>query len=199
MLDNKAISGGTMTLSTYEPPALEIWLTRTLGLTVLSPYYRGFVRGLALRGDERVLDFGAGSGMLSRHIAARLQKSDGYLECVDVSHGWMTVIRKTLRRYTNVGYHLGHITRLDLPDDAYDVVVIHFVLHEVPALERPAIVGTLARKLKAGGRLVLREPQDEGLTPKELRSLADAVGLETRTLEARKPAFGAVYDASFVR
>jgi ubiquinone/menaquinone biosynthesis C-methylase UbiE len=111
----------------------------------------------------------------------------------------MTVIRKTLRRYTNVGYHLGHITRLDLPDDAYDVVVIHFVLHEVPALERPAIVGTLARKLKAGGRLVLREPQDEGLTPKELRSLADAVGLETRTLEARKPAFGAVYDASFVR
>jgi ubiquinone/menaquinone biosynthesis C-methylase UbiE len=188
-----------MTLSTYEPPVLEIWLTCTLGSTILRPYYQGFVRGLNLHGDERVLDYGAGSGVLSRHIAARLQKSDGYLECVDVSHSWMTVIRKTLRRYTNVGYHLGHITRLDLPDDAYDVVVIHFVLHEVPALERPAIVGALARKLKAGGRLVLREPQDEGLTPKELRSLADAAGLEIRTLEARKLAFGAVYDASFVR
>lgn len=114
-----------MTLSTYEPPALEIWLTRTLGATVLSPYYRGFVRRLGLRGDERVIDYGSGSGVLSRHIAARLEES--------------------------------------------------------------------------GGRLVLREPQDEGLMPNELRRLADTAGLEVRTLGARKLAFGAVYDASFTR
>ena len=186
-----------MTLSTYEPPALEIWLTRTLGSTILRPYYRGFVRGLSLRGDERVLDYGSGSGVLSRHIAARLQGSGGHLDCVDISHGWMAVIRKTLRRYDNVGYHLGHITRLDLPDAAYDVVVIHFVLHEVPANERPAVVEALARKLRPGGRLVLREPQGEGLTSDKMRRLASAAGLDVRTLEARKLAFGAVYDASF--
>ncbi len=188
-----------MTQSTYEPPALEIWLTRTLGSTVLRPYYRGFVRQLNLRGDERVLDYGSGSGVLSRHIAARLEESGGHLDCVDISHGWMAVIRKTLRRYANVGYHLGHITRLNLPDAAYDVVVVHFVLHEVPASERPAVVGMLAHKLKAGGRLVLREPQGEGLTPDELRRLAKTAGLDVRTLGAHKLAIGAVYDASFTR
>jgi ubiquinone/menaquinone biosynthesis C-methylase UbiE len=188
-----------MTLSTYEPPALEIRLTRTLGSTILRPYYRGFVRRLNLRGDERVLDYGSGSGVLSRHIATRLEESGGHLDCVDISHGWMDVIRKTLRRYANVGYHLGHITRLDLPDATYDIVIIHFVLHEVPVDERPAVVTTLARKLKPGRRLVLREPQGEGLTLKGLRSLANAVGLEILTLETRKLAMGAVYDASFAR
>jgi ubiquinone/menaquinone biosynthesis C-methylase UbiE len=188
-----------MTLSTYEPPVLEIWLTRTLGSTILRPYYRGFVRGLSLRGDERVLDYGSGSGVLSRHIAARLEESGGYLDCVDVSHGWMAVIRKTLRRYANVDYHLGHITRLDLPEATYDVVVVHFVLHEIPALERPAVVGALARNLKPGGRLVLREPQGGGLTPDELHRLADTVGLDVCKLGAYKPAIGAVYDASFAR
>jgi ubiquinone/menaquinone biosynthesis C-methylase UbiE len=109
----------------------------------------------------------------------------------------MAVIRRTLRRYANVGYHLGHITRLDLPDAAYDIVVIHFVLHEVPADERPTVVEALARKLAVGERLVLREPQGEGLTPDEVHRLADAAGLEVRTLDARKLAMGAVYDASF--
>ncbi len=188
-----------MTLSTYEPPTLEIWLTRTLGSTILRPYYRGFVRGLNLRGDERLLDYGSGSGVLSRHIAARLQKSGGYLDCVDVSQRWMNVIRRTLWCYANVGYHLGHVTQLNLPDAAYDAVVIHFVLHEILAPERSAVVGTLARKLKAGGRLVLREPQGEGLTPEELRRLASTAGLEIDTLKARQLAFRAVYDASLTR
>ncbi len=63
-----------MTFSTYEPQKLEIYLTLGLGITVLSPYYRGFARSLGLHGDERVLDFGSGSGICSRHIAARLRR-----------------------------------------------------------------------------------------------------------------------------
>ena len=72
--------------STYEPAPLEITLTRALGPTVLSSYYRSFVQTLNLRGDERVLDFGSGSGVCSCHIAARL-KLGGYLDCVDISRG----------------------------------------------------------------------------------------------------------------
>lgn len=114
-------------LSTYEPSPFEIKITLALGLTVLSPYYQHFVHGLNLRGDEHVLDFGSGSGICSRHIAACLQRGSGQLTCVDVSHGWIQVIRKTLRRYSNVNYHLGHITEIDLSDSAIDMVVIHFV------------------------------------------------------------------------
>jgi hypothetical protein len=61
-----------MTHSTYEPTPLEIKITLALGLTVLSPYYRGFARSLNLSGDEGILDFGSGSGVCSRHIAALL-------------------------------------------------------------------------------------------------------------------------------
>jgi ubiquinone/menaquinone biosynthesis C-methylase UbiE len=187
-----------MALSSYEPPVLEVRLTLALGLTVLSPYYRGFVKSLNLRGDERVLDFGSGSGICSRHTAAHLRHG-GHLACVDVSRGWMDVIRRILRRYDNVSYHPGRITQLDLPESTFDLVVIHFVLHDIPAAERPAVTIALARKLKPGGRLVLREPQGEGLTPEEINQLMGSAGLHPSSTAAHKIAIGAVYDACFIR
>jgi len=119
---------------------------------------------LNLRGSERVLDFGSGSGVCTRHIAARLQ-SGGHLDCVDISRGWMQVLRRSLRRFDNVAYHLGHITQLDLPKAAYDLVVLHFVLHDIPPAEHPRLIHALVRKLKPGGRLVLRDPQGHGVDP----------------------------------
>ena len=194
-LCEKAQRRHAMALSTCEPSHAEINLTLALGLTLLSPYYRGFVRSLNLCADDRVLDFGSGSGICSRHVAARLTR--GHLDCVDISAGWMAVIRRTLRRYDNVGYHLGRITDLDLPDGAFDAVVIHFVLHDIPAAERPEIVNALARKLKPGDHLLLREPQGEGLTPEELEQLTAAAGLATTAVNARKIAIGVVYDGCF--
>ncbi len=183
--------------STYEPPDLEVQLTLALGLTVLSPYYRSFARSLNLRGDERVLDFGAGAGICSRHIADRLQRG-GHLDCVDVSRRWQEVIRNTLRRYVNVGYHLGHITTVDLPDAGFDVVIVHFVLHDIPATERSTVMASLARKLKPGGRLIVREPQGEGLGREELEQLAITSGLHPAGLVARNVFIGAVFDAVFI-
>ncbi len=187
-----------MQTSTYEPPPLEVKLTLALGLTVLSPYYRSFANSLHLDDDERVLDFGSGSGMCSRHTAARLQRG-GRLDCVDISSAWQVVIRRTLRRYANVDYYLGRITELGLPDAGYDLIVIHFVLHDIPAHERPAIIQVLGRKLKPGGRLVLREPQGEGLTPQELDQIAAAAGLLQTAFTAHKTAIGAVYDICYTQ
>lgn len=186
-----------MTLSTYEPSALEIRLTLTLGLTALNPYYRSFARDLNLRGDERVLDFGSGSGICSRHIIAQLQPG-GHLDCVDVSQGWMNVIRKTLRNYTNVEYCLGRITDIDLPDAAFDVIVIHFVLHDIPASGRQDVIKALGRKLKPAGRLIVREPQGRGFGFDELIELTDAAGLYPSMINARKVAKGQVIDCQFI-
>jgi SAM-dependent methyltransferase len=182
--------------STYEPPVLEIRITLALGMTLLSPYYHRFARDLNLRGDERVLDFGSGSGICSRHIAARL-KHGGQLACVDISQGWMKVIRKTLRRYNNVSFHLGHITEVDLPDSAFDRIVIHFVLHDIPATERLGVMYSLARRLKPQGRLIVREPQGHGFTLEELNQLTVAAGLDPLKSTLRKLVIGPVYDASF--
>lgn len=184
--------------STYEPAALEVRLTLALGLTILSPYYRAFARGLMLAGDERVLDFGCGSGICSRHIAARLVKG-GRLECVDVSRGWIETARRTLRRFGNVTFHHGHIDALDLPAAAYDLVVIHFVLHDIPAGERSTVAAALARLLKAGGRLAVREPRGHGLENEELLAITAAAGLRMLSLRARRAASGQVYDGWFSR
>ncbi len=178
----------------YEPPRLEIWLTLGLGMTVLSPYYRSFVHGLRLIGDESVLDFGSGSGVCSRHLAARLQRGGGRLACVDVSHGWMGVIRRTLRRYKNVTFHLGGVSAPGLAKDGFDLVLMHFVLHEIPAHERPLVIQRLAQLLRPSGRMVLREPQGQGLELDELSALAQTAGLQGN-IQARKIAIGHVLDA----
>jgi 2-polyprenyl-3-methyl-5-hydroxy-6-metoxy-1,4-benzoquinol methylase len=198
-LGMELISVQPKTRSTYEPPPLEIRITLALGLTVLSPYYHRFVRDLNLRGDERVLDFGSGSGICSRHIAAHLKRGGGQLTCVDVSHSWMKVIQKTLRRYDNVSYHQGHITEIDLPTSAFDVVVIHFVLHDIPDQERLCVLHSLARRLSPHGRLIVREPQGPGLSPDVLQQLAEQAGLQTSTLHVRKLVIGHVYDGCFIR
>jgi SAM-dependent methyltransferase len=192
------LEGPTMMTATCEPPRLEIRLTLGLGLTVLSPYYRSFANSLQLRGGERVLDFGSGSGVCSRHIAARLQ-GGGWLDCVDISRGWQAVIRRTLRRCRNVGYHLGHITQLDLPQAAYDVVVIHFVLHDIPAADRPAVMSALAARLIPGGRLLLREPRGHGLTAPDIHCLAEHAGLAVQSIDCKDIALLRVYDGCLIR
>jgi len=196
-LGMELISVQPETRSTYEPAPLEIKITLALGLTLLRPYYHRFVRELHLRGDERVLDFGSGSGICSRHIAARLKQGGGQLACVDISHDWMKIVQRALRHYDNVSYHLGHITEIDLPDSAFDTVVIHFVLHDIPENERLCVLHGLARRLKPEGRLIVREPEGQGLMLEELNLLAVAAGLQPVESSLRKFVIGPVFDASF--
>lgn len=182
----------------YEPSKLEICLTLGIG-AIIAPCYRSYVNRLPLQDNDNVLDFGSGSGILSRHIAARLLRGGEHLTCVDISTRWMKVIRNTLRRFDNVSYQLGHITQVDLPDASFDTILIHFVLHDIPVAERPLIVQTLGRKLKPGGRLILREPQSHGLDLPELQALTAAAGLVSPEVKAHKAWLGPVFDGWYIR
>ena len=82
-----------MTTSFYEPPALEVGLTLGLGLTLLSPYYRRFARTLNLRGDERVMDFGSGSGICTRHIAAVYKRAGTWIASTFLTTGCGSSVR----------------------------------------------------------------------------------------------------------
>ena len=79
----------------YEPSKLEICLTLGIG-AIIAPFYRSYVETLPLQDNEKVLDFGSGSGILSRHIASHLERGGGHLTCVDISSRWMKVARYTL-------------------------------------------------------------------------------------------------------
>ena len=181
----------------YEPPPLEVALTLGLGLTLLSPYYRHFAKDLNLQGNERVIDFGSGSGICSRHIARQL-KTGGQLHCVDISHTWQKVIRKTLKRYEHIQYYCGRISELNLPDHSFDVIVIHFVLHDIPDSQRDVDFRNLAEKLNSGGRIIFREPLTEGFTRQSALELTKKAGLEIKSIESKKIAMTEVIDGCLI-
>lgn len=159
----------------YEPSSFEVFFTVTLG-TLFGGMYKEYVDRLGLKGGERVLDFGSGSGNPARFIAPLLTDG-GRLTCVDVSERWMDVAQKRLRKYSNVEFKLGDIAALDLPEAGYDVVFVHLVLHDIAAADHPRIVQHLARKLKRDGRLFIREPM-RFISPDEIRPLMRQNGLE---------------------
>lgn len=142
--------------------------------------YRGLVQSIGLRGDERVLDFGSGSGAAARHIAPLLQAKGGRLTCVDISPAWLAEVKKALRAYSNVEYRLGHLWDLDLPPASFDVVLVNYVLHDIPRAERARIVAELAHVLRPEGRLISGEPTGagHGMTAAELDELFFGAGLE---------------------
>ena len=160
------------------PSRLEIFTTRLMLHGLLSGSYRRFVDGMGLRGDEHVLDFGAGSGAAARHLAKRL-RAGGHLTCVDISPAWQGVARKTLHKFANVDFVLGDVRELELPAESYDVVVMHWMFHDVPAADRRPVLTALAGLLRPGGKLYTREPsrKDEGIEVTALRNLLGGAGL----------------------
>jgi ubiquinone/menaquinone biosynthesis C-methylase UbiE len=180
--------------SSYEPNDLEIGITLGLGLTLLSPYYLSFVNTIGLTGKERVLEFGSGSGICSRHIAHRLTHRGGRLDCIDVSSRWMKTIQRTLRRYENVNYYLGNLDDLDLEMKSYDLIVSHYALHKVPIAELSHHLFSFSRLLNTRGRVVFREPMGKMPGNIELEKLAKSSGLRVTSLKQSRLLLGDVMD-----
>ena len=131
-----------------------LWLI--LGDTVLRKYFRDCVSSLSLNGDETVMDFGCGPGLVSRHFAQKLV--DGHLTCVDVSEPPMRLAKERLKDYANVDFVLGDIRDAGLAAGAYDVIFLNFVYYHLGAPDRREIMGKLVELLRDGGRLVIRNP-----------------------------------------
>jgi SAM-dependent methyltransferase len=173
-----------------------------MGGYVNSRSYERYVESFGLTESECVLDYGSGSGRITRHIAQRLAPESAHLTCVDVSTVWMDVVKKRLKQFPNVDFKLGDIASLDIPDDAYDVVVVHFVLHHVDADVRQKNVSILSQKLKKGGRLFIRDPIREGHgTPvHEIRRLMSNAGLHERAFQMERSFhMGTRYNGTFVK
>lgn len=177
---------------------MEVALQRAVNNRVLSQSYKRYVDEMRLRGDECVLDYGSGGGAAARHLARRLAAGGGHLTCMDVSARWQTALRKVLRDYPDVEYRRGDVREMGLPDGRFDVVLVHWMLHDIPPADRPSIVAELARLLRPGGRLFSREPTSprHGMPAAEARQLFAAAGLtETHAAEGKAPILGEYYRA----
>lgn len=185
-----------------EPGRAEVLLQRAINNHVLSPLYRRYVDEMHLRGDERVLDYGSGGGAAARHLARRLAAGGGRLTCMDVSVRWQAALRRVLRTWPDVEYRLGDVREMALPDGGFDVVLVHWMLHDIPPADRPSIAAELARLLRPGGRLFSREPTSarHGMPAAQARALFSATGLtEALAAEGKAVVLGEYYRAVWTR
>jgi ubiquinone/menaquinone biosynthesis C-methylase UbiE len=185
-------------------------LTRAVYRLVYDPlragYFRALVAGLGLRGTERVLDFGSGAGSEATYLADAL-RGGGRLTCLDVSPTWLAEARRRLRGHANVDFVLGEASDATLPAASFDLIVAHYVLHDVDRAALPATLAALAAALRPEGRFVVVEPgQSEGSRPSHshpplaARDLAAAIAaagmLEVSREEIRAP-FGSATQITF--
>lgn len=166
------------------PPLTRIIEEELIDYRIRSRFYHpDFVKTLGLSGSERVLEFGSGGGCLSRVLAQKLSPK-GALFCVEIFPYWVKKARNRLKGFTNIEYLQGDILQMELPENHFDAIIIHFVLHDVEPAVRPDVVSALVHCLKPEGSLFIREPAkpDHGMPLSEIRALMRDAGLqEVRT------------------
>jgi len=187
-------------MSITEPSKTSIRLHEFFWLKLMKGYYRRFVESFGLEGNEMVLDFGCGPGSTSKFIAQILEKGGGELTCLDLSKTWIERAQKHLNRFSNVEYYAEDIRKWDQKDDYFDAIAIHFMLHDIDKSKRHEVVRALAKKMKAGARLFIREPTKEkhGMSPEEIRELMSKNGLEeTDSTITKSIMMGVMYTGFF--
>lgn len=124
---------------------------------VSSPVHRGgpdldaLLAAAAVRGAERVLDAGCGTG----HTALAFAPLVAEVVAVDLTEAMLEQGRRLAaeRGLANVAFQLGDVEQLPFPDASFDIVTSRYSAHHYP---RPwAALVEFARVLRPGGVLLL--------------------------------------------
>jgi ubiquinone/menaquinone biosynthesis C-methylase UbiE len=198
----KPVAGNGPAAEFREPGDFYLWYHRAMSASFHRPFYKKFAERVNLRGDEHVMDFGAGQGAVDVHLVKKLSVFGGRITLLDLSKKSLDQARKRMKKYTNVEYLAGDITAMNLPEKTYDVVIIHFVLHDIPAETRPAILKSIAAVLKPGGRIFIREPlkKKHGMPVEEIRRLMNDASLQEELYEFQKrTVMGKLYFGVYIK
>jgi trans-aconitate 2-methyltransferase len=127
--------------------------------------------GLALRGDEVVLDAGCGSGKVTLVLAERVP--NGRVYAVDAAPSMVEYARQALGDRATVSCQ--DLAQLDLPEPV-DLVFSNATFHWIP--DHDALFAALYRNMKPGARL-LAQCGGKGNVDR-FRKLADEVAFSER-------------------
>jgi SAM-dependent methyltransferase len=105
---------------------------------------------LPLRGDEKVLDAGCGTGSFLFPLAKRLPK--GEIIGIDLVPEMITYIKEKLSPNSNIQVQQADIINLPFADETFDIVMANFVLFHIEDIF--AAIAECKRVLKSGGLAV---------------------------------------------
>ncbi|MBI4275112.1 MAG: methyltransferase domain-containing protein [Rhizobiales bacterium] len=113
-------------------------------------------RANIVKGGDRVLDIGAGSGT-DTLIAARLVGAGGKVWAIDMTPAMVFKLRRNIAAAgaTNIEVLEGNAELIPLPDASVDVVTSNGVLNLVP--DKARAVAEIFRVLQAGGRVQIAD------------------------------------------
>jgi ubiquinone/menaquinone biosynthesis C-methylase UbiE len=116
--------------------------------------------GGPVRRFDRALEIGAGTGYFSLNLARA--GLIGELTCTDISRGMLDELAATAARLgVEVETACTDAERLPFPDDSFDLVFGHAILHHIPDLDQA--FGEFRRVLRPGGRIAFcGEPSHHG-------------------------------------
>jgi ArsR family transcriptional regulator len=112
---------------------------------------RALVQIVAARPKGALLDIGTGTGRVLEVLSPHIERGLG----IDQSVEMLSLARSNLARahIRNAEVRQGSMYTLDLPDESFDIVTLHQVLHY--AEDPQAVIDEAARVLKPGGRLLV--------------------------------------------
>lgn len=117
-----------------------------VAVRLLAEHFPGFV-------PKRILDLGCSAGAASAAYAATFPKAE--VHAVDIGAG---MLRYAHARAESLGvavnFHQMDASSLSFPDDSFDLVVSHNVLHEIGSEKRGAMVCESARVVRPGGIVI---------------------------------------------
>lgn len=126
----------------------------TLGLE--GRYRKRAIELLQLRGDEKVLDIGCGTGILTRQLAKVLDgsRSDQAIG-IDAAAKMIAVARRKAAGLTHLRFETALAENLPFAENSFDAAVSTFFYHHIDRELKDLSLTELRRVLKPGGRAVI--------------------------------------------
>jgi ubiquinone/menaquinone biosynthesis C-methylase UbiE len=126
----------------------------TLGLE--GRYRKRAIELLQLRGDEKVLDIGCGTGILTRQLAKVLDGSiDAQAIGIDAAAKMIAVAQRKAAGLANLRFETALAENLPFADASFDAAVSTFFYHHIDRDLKNSSLAELRRVLKPGGIAVI--------------------------------------------
>jgi ubiquinone/menaquinone biosynthesis C-methylase UbiE len=111
-----------------------------------------FVPKFGLKPGQRVLDLGAGTGILIPFLLKAVGAS-GHATAVDFADKMVEICERKYAGFPNASFECQEIEELNLPSESFDAVVCFGVFPHIEDKEQALL--QINRVLKTGGRLII--------------------------------------------